>query len=627
MEQALDQLEKQCGCLFSYNTQQLDAFGKIEAAYYDTPLSSVLEDITHNKFEIKQRSRYIMLIERESRNEPHSNRSNFIVEGFVRNAQTGETVHKATVYVVGEKYATLSDERGYYKLEMNSSAENVGLSYSKQYFFDTIVVVKPAGSTHLQNIQLSPREKGPEPMPAAKVGLKEKEVENLPMVRLLVSEKQRSKAVNLEFLERIPVQLSFLPMAGTNQFTSGFNTNIVSLNLIAGYNAGLSGVEMSAVMNILRFNMDGVQLAGTGNIVGGNVRGVQVAGAFNNVRGSVTGAQGAGIYNIVLDTVIGAQTAGVFNVLRGSINGAQLAGLFNVATENMNGLQGAGLFNYTKKDVKYGQLAGFMNLSRNLSGAQVSGFTNIASGDAIGLQISGFTNLCGGELNGTQIAGFGNVARQGASEQISGFINVSADAQTQVASFLNVGKTVKGAQVALINVSDSSAVQIGLLSFSAKGRHQVSFFADELQYLNVAFKTGTRKFYNIIQAGYGSYYGLHMYSYGYGFGLEMGPAENRVHLCLEPGVRQYGDFENNKHPLNLNIHLDPLITVKLNKKNSQLVFGPTFNLFVQTGAIQNTDPTRSGVLQVDKSYPAVFDPVQGVIELENWIGFKLGVSI
>jgi hypothetical protein len=57
-------------------------------------------------------------------------------------------------------------------------------------------------------------------------------------------------------------------------------------------------------------------------------------------------------------------------------------------------------------------------------------------------------------------------------------------------------------QVGLINIADSvQGVQFGLLSFAWKGYHTIEVSADEIFYTNVAFRTGTRKFYNIFTAG------------------------------------------------------------------------------------------------------------------------------
>ncbi len=612
IEEALDKLESQINCSFSYSSDQLNPDQSINLSVSQMPLIQVLEKITQGKFNIKQRSRYILMTPKKTTSEEKPKKKEYIVEGYVRDAKSGIVISNASIYAVGDKSAVISNSNGFYRLNLETDKESIGLSYSRQSYFDTIIVIKPIAGITNKDIRLEPREAAPEKMPIrTSVSTRPKEVEELTMVKFLVPEPQRQFAVNLDFLENIPVQISLLPSIGTNKFTSGAKSNLLSVNVLAGYNAGVEGLEVGGLVNINREDMMGLQAAGVSNIVGGKVRGIQAGGVFNNVRGSVYGLQAAGVYNIVLDTVKGAQAAGVFNVLRGTIQGTQLSGLFNVATENMTGLQAAGFSNHTIRDVKFAQAAGFMNTAGTVSGAQVAGFMNISMG----------------EVKGTQVSGFMNLAKNITGAQVAGFLNASGDATTQISGFMNVGKKIDGLQLGVFNFSDTTHLSLGFLSFSLKGMNHIDFHSDLIQPYNLSYRTGSRHFYNILQAVYGSYVGLGLFSYGYGIGSEIGPNDKRIHLNLELLARQIVDINNEQSPLNLNVHLDPTLNVRIGKKRPAIVFGPTLNAIISTGNIQNQDPDVGKTMSFRDSYPPIYDELDGTYDVNFWIGAKLGIRI
>jgi hypothetical protein len=612
IEQALEKLESQINCTFSYSTDQLDPEQEVNVVFSNELLTNILASLTNNEFGIRERGTYILMIKKKVSQTEKSSKKDYVIEGYVKSSITGQTIEKATIYSVGGKYSTITNNDGYYSLHVSSDRDMLGLSFSKRSFLDTIIVVKPDDIKLRQDILLTPRESAPDKMPTLSATTNPyKDVEELAMVKILVPEKQRARAINLNFLEDIPIQLSLIPSIGTNRFTSGMKTNTVSFNVLAGYNAAIEGVELGGLVNITRTNMTGFQAAGLGNIVGGEVKGLQTAGVFNNVRGSISGAQFAGLYNIVLDTIQGVQAAGFLNVLRGSITGAQLAGFVNVATENMSGLQAAGFANVTQKEVKFGQVAGFWN----------------QAGTVTGLQIAGFANNSLGKVEGIQIAGFGNHAQELVGSQVAGFINTSGDASSQIAGFINVAKTVSGTQIGFINVSDSSNLSIGFLSFSLRGYNHLDLNADLVHPINVSYRMGSKLFYNIIQVGYGSYFGIKTWSYGYGIGLELGKKEKRLHVNLELSTRQIFDPLKQTQPLFLDNKFEPSLSFRLGKKRPSIVLGPSFHLLVSTGTLQNQDPEKGKTLEYVQSFPNIYNNPEGRVTLDLWTGIKLGVRI
>jgi len=141
-----------------------------------------------------------------------------------------------------------------------------------------------------------------------------------------------------------PAQVSFFWPLGSNGFSSGHTVNKLSLNVLAGYQAGVDGFEAASLLNVDRYDVKGAQVAGVGNVVGQQLTGFQGAGVLNVLGGEANGWQAAGVLNLAKNAVHGGQAAGVFNATLGEVRGVQAAGVFNVA-RSVHGLQLAGLVN------------------------------------------------------------------------------------------------------------------------------------------------------------------------------------------------------------------------------------------------------------------------------------------
>jgi len=154
------------------------------------------------------------------------------------------------------------------------------------------------------------------------------------------SEKPAPGGSTTEPAKQEAFQITLVPPLGMNGFHSGRTVNTVSLNLVAGYAAGVKGVELGGVLNVDRGAVQGLQAAGLANIVGGSVQGAQLAGLANIAVGPAQGAQMAGLLNYqgAGTGVKTSQLAGLLNVTPGRIRGAQVAGLLNVA-KHVHGLQ------------------------------------------------------------------------------------------------------------------------------------------------------------------------------------------------------------------------------------------------------------------------------------------------
>jgi hypothetical protein len=203
--------------------------------------------------------------------------------------------------------------------------------------------------------------------------------------RLLVSTKQQIQAANLRGLvTNAPFQASAIPNVSTHGELNGQIVNLVSINALGGYSAGVRGFEMGIVFNLDKGDVESVQIAGIFNVVGGTVSGLQLGGLYNNVLGNVNGVQLAFLYNNVRQDLRGIQIS-AYNHVRGQVSGLQVALAGNIAGNNVSGLQiGAGNVALQKFE---GVQVGFFNFAKKLRGVQL-GLINVAdtsSGFSFGL--------------------------------------------------------------------------------------------------------------------------------------------------------------------------------------------------------------------------------------------------
>ncbi|NQY08186.1 MAG: hypothetical protein HRT71_01545 [Flavobacteriales bacterium] len=266
------------------------------------------------------------------------------------------------------------------------------------------------------------------------------------------------KEAKTDTMKTNQVQISFIYPLGTNGVDAINIVDQVSLNIFAGINGGV----------------DGLQLAGFSNMIKGDVKGIQLSGFLNANAGETTGFQGAGFLNVNRRKTTGVQAAGFANAVAADVNGAQFAGFLNA----------------TNGKVKGHQFAGFVNVV----------------GDSIkGIQAAGFVNIAVQNVKGIQAAGFANLAKDVEGAQLSGFINVA--------------KKLKGVQIGFINFADSveSGLAIGFLSIARNGYFALDVTANETYIANLQFKVGHDRFYNIF--GLSGTPNGDQFALGYGYGV------------------------------------------------------------------------------------------------------------
>ena len=162
-------------------------------------------------------------------------------------------------------------------------------------------------------------------------------------------------------------------------------------------------------------------------------------------------------------------------------------------TAGVNGLEIGGLFNINKGDAKYLQFAGVFNLvGGNMSGLQIAGINNRALDTVRGVQLSAFNNKAEAQVSGVQFAGFTNEAQR-----------------------------LKGLQIGLVNVADTSyGVSLGLINIIRNGFYRIALSVNPLVSTNISFSSGTRNFYTILNIGANADFNNKMYVAGFGLGRD-----------------------------------------------------------------------------------------------------------
>lgn len=247
---------------------------------------------------------------------------------------------------------------------------------------------------------------------------------------------------------------------------SGFLTNSpYQASLLPGLSS--HGMFSSQVVNKVSLNILGGYTAG--------VDGIEIAGLFNITKNNAQFLQLAGLGNLVGGSVYGFQAGGLVNSVLDSLRGFQAAGIVNDVRSNAEGFQAAGIFNHVRKD---------------LNGIQVGGIGNLVSGNTRGVEIAGIGNVALKEMKGVQIGGIFNYA-----------------------------KNMKGLQIGLINVADtSSGFSVGLINWVNKGYHKLSLSSTDVFESQLAIKTGNSKFYTMLIGSANFTQDRRIYSAGYGFG-------------------------------------------------------------------------------------------------------------
>ena len=595
LSEALTLIAREGDFKLSYNAAAVNGDSLVSLSAKGS-VHQALHDVLGDQMELKESGSHIILLDRGGA------KRKFKVKGNVIDAVSGIPLSRASIYEVQQSNASVTDGSGSFTLEVSGQRDRTALLIMRKEYNDTVVYVGRNGDLGRVALQPRPKLEYLEPICA----FDRCAVEDLGVARLLVPGSQKDQAANLMFVERRKFQASLWPSLGTNKEISGAVVNQVSFNLIAGYARGLEGLEIGAGVNMERSYVKGVQLAGLANLVGGDTKGAQIAGGLNHTMRSLEGVQIAGLGNTVWDTLSGAQIAGGVNVVKGGMLGTQVAGLCNITTHEMNGVQVAGGFNVTVKDVRKTQVAGAVNYGRNVSGAQLAGGINVALGS----------------VGGGQVAGAVNYAHDVTGGQITGGMNVAVDTvRGGQVGVLNFARVVRGSQVGIFNVSDTiTGAAVGIFSFALHGYHRLDISHADVLPLSLAFRTGTRQFYNIL-SGSTSVGGDRNWGFGYGFGTEPRFGEHNC-LNIELSAEHVNEQSEWLDAVNIVGRFEVAYAYTFGR-HIVLSAGPSFNMLFSDWR----DPDSGQYLSTIAPGNTFFDEEEGDLLLQGWLGFRVGLGV
>lgn len=574
LDDVLSILANKGGFSFSYNSNILKRDSLVTLAASNRTVRQVLNQLLNSKYEYKESGNYIILrrvalqLTTITKKTPAEEKV-YTVSGYVVNSETGERVPYASIYEREHLVSTLTDLNGNFSIRLKSRHRSASLAVSRDAYEDTTVNIEPKFDMQLV-IAIVPE--------VQEVFVSTPNIyEPVDTSAILFPEEPDTTVVAVS--KSVKVSPDEVEKTGVGKFLLSAEQKLRSLNLKKfftekpfqlGVIPGVSsqGKLSSQVINNFSFNLfggytggvNGMEIGGLFNLNRKDVRYLQVAGLFNVAGGSVSGLQIGGVHNNVLKKYAGLQAGGVSNYVKGKMAGLQLAGVYNHVADTVSGVQVAGVGNYSRKK------------------------TN-------GVQIAGVANFSNREMKGVQVAGV-----------------------------LNYAKRMKGVQIGLINVSDSiDGYSIGLINIVFKGYHKLTLSVTEVVDGNIAFKTGSRYFYNILQAGMqirnreeGK-----MWTFGYGLGTEINLGRlASVNPELTSQYMYLGSWKHlnllNKLSANLNIRIGrhfaffggPSLAVYYSDQQEQ-VPGYKFNLL----------PESYHTFSI------------GINKTKSWIGWNAGISL
>lgn len=552
---------------FSYNSSIVKRDSLVTLNFSNKSVLDVLNYLFNNRYDYIESGNYLILrrkaisIAATVKQSPTEDK-NYFLAGYIIDEFTGERLNNASIYEPNQLASDLSDGAGAFTLKLKSRYKTATITVSKDSYKDTTLTIQPKLNQQLI-ISLRPQDNFTTMITVSPEDyfLPDTIEVKLPTGETVTYTKEDTIKVQRSWIGRF--LLSSRQRVQSINLGKFFTTRAFQISLVPGLSTqGKLSPQITTAfsVNVLGGYTGGVsfiELGGLFNITKTNVKYVQAAGLLNLVGGDVRGLQMAGLHNHVLDTVNGVQAAGISNYVKGKFTGLQMGGVYNHAVDTVRGMQLAGVANFSKQ-----QTAGF------------------------------------------QMAGVGNVANR----------NMKG---VQLAGVFNYAKHLKGVQIGLINVSDSSdGYSIGLLNFVRKnGYHKINISTNEVTQLNAAIRTGSRKLYSAIHAGVNLQPNEKLYSFGFGLGKDI-RLNKQLFLNTEIASHQLyagtWDYMNLLNKFSLNLQWQPV-------KGFSIYAGPSFSVFIsdqQTAVTGYKFPVYNNALRT-------YDFSNRV---KGWIGFSAGVN-
>lgn len=563
LESVLQQISRQVGFYFSYDSKIIKKDSLVNIVVTQKPVKEVLEKLFAGKIDYKENGNYIILRKRMIAAPPPATVVNtYIIKGFISDYNTGIGVAEATVYDRTVLASTLSGQDGSFTLKVKTKSKRPVLNVSKVNYYDTSIAVLLPASDHI---------------------LVQMHSISLPVI-------DTGSITILSPTDSIPVIISDTSFAFAKTLAPpADSTGIVEKTrfgkFLIGTKQKIQSLNLSRFYTTRAYQMSFIPGLSTHGSLSSQVENYVSLNAIGGYTGGTKAFEAAGVFNINRRDAEYFQAAGVLNIVGGNFKGLQAAGLHNHVLGNVTGFQTAGISNYVNGSSKSFQAAGIYNhVSDTMHGIQVAGIANFTGSNAIGVQVAGIGNITKGTTKGVQIGGI-----------------------------FNYTKILNGVQIGLINFADSSnGFSIGLINFVKKGMHQISLSTNEITNTNISLKTGNKKLYSILHAGYNFSTDKKVFSYGYGIGT-MARINNSINLQPELLTRYLytGNWSNSNilSSLSLNVQLNAF-------KGFSLFAAPVFNIYASN--------QTSGIA----GYRFPVKPAgSSTKKVSSWIGFSAGVNL
>jgi hypothetical protein len=568
LEKALQLISNKGNFYFSYNSNIIPKNKQVSYTANNKSIREVLDVILEAKYECIESNNYVILkllpaklviVTKQAVLEERL----YAISGYVFEEETKMKISDASIFEKKQLALATTNNQGFFKIRLKSKYNKAALTISKEMYNDTTVEVSPRYNQTL-NVSLIPSYRTYE---LTTIRPQDYLIDTsystlLPGTSLKPSINRIGDTIEVEKTRAAKFLLSTRQKIQSLNLKNFFTSRPYQVSFTPGLSS--QGKLSAQVTNNISLNV-------LGGYTGG-VNGVEVGGLFNINKRNVKYAQVAGLLNINGESMFGAQVAGLNNTVLGGVNGVHAAGISNIVRGQLNGVQVAGIYNHVSNTVK-------------------------------GIQVAGISNFAKEKVNGMQISGIGNIAYR----QMNGI---------QVGGIFNYAKRLRGVQIGLINIADTSeGYSIGLLNIILKGYHKLAITSNELMNVNASFKTGNKKLYSILMAGYNHGNDAKIYSFGYGIGNEV---KLNNHLSINPELSAQYLYRGNIFDLNLlgKFNLD----LHLNfGKHFSIFGGPSFNAYYTNQQIAvpgyKSDLPKEG-----------FKTFKVTSQTEGWIGWNIGVS-
>ncbi len=553
---------------FSYNSKIIKKDSLVNVNFNNATIKEILTYLFTTQYEFIESGNYIIL-----RKKPISTNAivkqtiteekAYYITGYVVDYATGEMLSNVSIFEAKNLASGFTNKEGFFKIKLKSKYPTATITISKEDYNDTSFNVQPKLNQQLVVSIKSEKELSyVETIKPQNFSMPDTVKIEFPIgyqylyVKVDSTKKDTFK-VQKTWLGKLFISTKQqIQSANLKKF---FATRNFQLSFVPGIST--QGELSAQVTSDYSLNVLGgytrsikkVEVGGLFNINKKDAQYFQMAGLFNAVGGSFKGLQVAGIHNMVLDSLTGLQVSGITNFVKTKVNGMQIAGIYNHVKDSVKGLQISGIANYTTK------------------------------------------------TTGWQVAGIANISKQ----SIKG---------VQLAGIVNYTKHLKGLQIGLINIADSSnGYSIGLINFVKHGYHKLSVYTNEVTNVNIAYKAGNKKLYSILNAGATYTKNKKLYSYGYGVGNEATLfKKTTLNTELTANKIYAGTWKNTQSKLALSIQWQPL-------KGISLFAGPSISIF--------SSNQKTAVSGYQFPIPSTAYNTFKMGNSIGWIGYSAGISL